>query len=129
MEINKITHEIIGAAIDVHSELGPGLLESAYHECLFFELKERGLKVEKEKELPLVYKDVQMESAFRADLMVEDKVIVELKAVKDIEDIHIAQMLTYLKLSNKEIGLLINFNVTLMKHGITRLINKYYSAN
>jgi GxxExxY protein len=115
MEINKITHEIIGAALDVHSELGPGLLE-------------RGLKVEKEKELPLIYKDVRMDTAFRVDLMVEDKVIVELKAVKDIEDIHIAQVLTYLKLSNKEIGLLMNFNVTMMKHGITRLINKYYEA-
>ena len=126
METNKITHEIIGAAIDVHSELGPGLLESAYHECFYFELMERGLRVQKEKELPLVYKDVRMDTAFRADLMVEDKVIVELKAVKDIEDIHIAQVLTYLKLTNKEIGLLMNFNVTRMKSGITRLINKYY---
>jgi GxxExxY protein len=126
MTLNRITHEIIGAAIEVHSQLGPGLLESAYHDCLHYELMQRGIKAEREKELPLIYRDVKMESIFRVDLMVEDKEIVELKAVKEIEDIHIAQVLTYLKLSNKEVGLLMNFNVTKMADGIKRLMNKYY---
>lgn len=125
-DINQITNRIIGAAIKVHTELGPGLLESAYQECLFYELREEGHKVEKEKAMPLIYNDVQMDCGYRVDLFVEDQVIVELKAVKSIEDIHVAQLLTYLKLSNCKIGLLLNFNVFRLKDGITRLINKYY---
>lgn len=126
MEINKITQAIIGAAIEVHKELGPGLLESAYQECLYFELMERGLDVNKELQLPVVYKDVQLDCGYRIDLLVEDEVIVELKSVKELEDIHIAQTLTYLKLSNKKIGLLINFNETKLMDGLRRLINKFY---
>lgn len=126
MEINKITQEIIGAAIEVHKELGPGLLESAYQECLYFELLERGLSVQKELELPVVYKEVQLDCGYRIDLFVENEVIVELKSVKELEDIHIAQTLTYLKLSNKKIGLLINFNETKLMDGLRRLINKFH---
>ncbi len=126
MEINKITQAIIGAAIEVHKELGPGLLESAYQECLYFELLERGLSVQKELELPVVYKEVQLDCGYRIDLFVENEVIVELKSVKELEDIHIAQTLTYLKLSNKKIGLLINFNETKLMDGLRRLINKFH---
>ncbi|HCX23621.1 MAG: GxxExxY protein [Flammeovirgaceae bacterium] len=126
MEINDITNVIIGAAIKVHSELGPGLLESAYSECLAYELGEVGLKVEREKTMPVVYKGIQLECGYRIDLLVEDKVVVELKAVKSIEDVHMAQILTYLKLANCKIGLLINFNEYRVKDGIRRLINKYY---
>lgn len=125
-DINQITEKIIGAGIKVHAELGPGLLESAYQECLCYELGQLGLKVEKEKPLPLIYHDVRMECGYRVDLMVEDKVVVELKAIDSINDIHYAQVLTYLKLSNSKIGLLINFNVPRLKEGIKRLINKYY---
>ncbi|WP_258097917.1 GxxExxY protein [Marinoscillum pacificum] len=126
MEINDITNIIIGSAIKVHSELGPGLLESAYSECLAFELGEVGLKVEREKAMPVVYKGIQLECGYRIDLLLEDKVVVELKAVKGIEDVHLAQILTYLKLANCKIGLLINFNEYRVKDGIRRLINKYY---
>ncbi|MBR07407.1 MAG: GxxExxY protein [Rickettsiales bacterium] len=126
MEINDITNVIIGAAIKVHSELGPGLLESAYSECLAYELGEVGLKVEREKTMPVVYKGIQLECGYRIDLLVEDKVVVELKAVKSIEDVHMAQILTYLKLANCKIGLLINFNEYRVKDGKRRLINKYY---
>ena len=126
MEINDITNVIIGAAIKVHSELGPGLLESAYSECLAYELGEVGLKVEREKTMPVVYKGIQLECGYRIDLLVEDKVVVELKAVKSIGDVHMAQILTYLKLANCKIGLLINFNEYRVKDGIRRLINKYY---
>ncbi len=126
MEINKITQAIIGAAIEVHKELGPGLLESAYQECLYFELLERGLSVQKELELPVVYKEVHLDCGYRIDLFVENEVIVELKSVKELEDIHIAQTLTYLKLSNKKIGLLINFNETKLMDGLRRLINKFH---
>ncbi len=110
----------------MHSELGPGLLESAYSECLAYELGEVGLKVEREKTMPVVYKGIQLECGYRIDLLVEDKVVVELKAVKSIEDVHMAQILTYLKLANCKIGLLINFNEYRVKDGIRRLINKYY---
>ncbi|MCP4460782.1 MAG: GxxExxY protein [Cytophagales bacterium] len=126
LETNEITEKIIGAAIRVHKELGPGLLESAYQECLFYELQQTGLNVEKEKSLPLVYRNVEMDCGYRIDLFVEEDVVVELKAVKQVEDIHIAQTLTYMKLTNTEIGLLINFNVTQLTKGIKRLINKYY---
>ncbi len=129
LSINEITEKVIGCAIAVHTELGPGLLESAYQECLFHELHLEGLNVEKEKPLPLVYKDVEMECGYRVDLLVENKVIVELKSVEALTDVHVAQVFTYLKLSDNKIGLLINFNSFRIKDGLRRLINKYYKAN
>jgi len=127
MEINEITSEIINKSIMVHKVLGPGLLESAYKECLCFELNKSGLYIEKEKALPLVYKDVKLDCGYRIDIMVENKVIIEVKSVEVLIDIHMAQILTYLKLANCKIGLLINFNVGLLKHGIKRCINKYFT--
>ncbi len=123
LSVNKITETIIGCAIKVHSALGPGLLESAYQQCLFYELKKSGLKVEKEKALPVIYEEVELECGYRLDFLVENRIIVELKAVDALTDIHLAQMLTYLKLSECEIGLLINFNVTQLIKGIKRVIN------
>ncbi len=125
MKINDITGIIIDCSIKVHTELGPGLLESVYQECLYFELKEQGIKVEKEKALPVIYHEVKLECGFRIDLLVEDKVVVELKAIEALNDVHMAQILTYLKLSNNEVGLLINFNVARLKHGIKRVVNNY----
>jgi len=125
---NSITEKIIGAAINVHRELGPGLLESAYQECLFFELMNLGLAVEKEKTVPLIYKDVKLDCGYRIDLLVENEIIVELKAVDQLNDLHLAQILTYLKIKNKKIGLLINFNVSQLKDGLKRVINKYHSV-
>lgn len=122
---NEITKQIIGAAIKVHRSLGPGLLESAYHECLFYELKKIGLKVEKEKPLPLVYEEIKMECGYRIDLFVENQIVVEIKSVESLNDIHLAQTLTYLKLADCKIGLLINFNVVQLIKGIKRVINKY----
>ena len=122
MELNRLTDTIIGAAIEVHSALGPGLLESAYQECLLFELNERGLKVKKEVPMPVVYKSITLEHGYRMDLLVEDRVVLELKSVEELTDVHLAQMLTYLKLGNYELGLLLNFNVKLLKHGIRRVI-------
>jgi GxxExxY protein len=118
-----LTEKIIGCAIEVHKKLGPGLLESSYKECLYFELFSNGIKVEKEKALPLVYKEVKLECGYRIDLMVENKIIVEVKSVDALNDIHLAQVLTYLKLSNTEVGLLINFNVVKLKDGLKRVIN------
>ena len=118
--INEVTGEIIGAAIEVHKFLGPGLLESAYEACLVYELVQRGIMVERQKPLPVVYKDVRLDAGYRIDLMVEDLVIVELKAVEFLLPIHEAQILSYMKLSNIKIGLLINFNVKLLKQGIKR---------
>lgn len=123
MTENEISEKIIGCAIQVHRELGPGLLESSYEECLYYELIQSGLLVEKQKSLPLVYKDVKLECGYRIDLMIEGKVIVEVKSVESLNDIHMAQILTYLKLSKAKLGLLINFNVTLLKSGIRRVAN------
>ena len=120
MEINEVTGQIIGSAIEVHKELGPGLLESAYEACLAFELGNRGLDVERQKPLPVIYKGTKIDAGYRIDLMVENLVIVELKAVEKIQPIHEAQILSYLKLSNRKVGLLINFNVKLLKRGIKR---------
>jgi len=119
-EISKIVFE---CALKVHRQLGPGLLESAYEECLFYELKKSGLKVEKQKSLPLIYEDVNLEVGYRIDLMIENKFIIEIKAVESLNDVHLAQILTYLKLSDCKLGMLINFNVTLIKNGIKRVIN------
>ena len=124
MTENEISEKIIACALKVHSTLGPGLLESAYEECLFYEIAKLNLKVEKQKALPLIYEEVKLEVGYRIDLMVEDKLIVEVKAVEALSDIHLAQILTYLKLSDCRLGLLINFNVTLLKYGIRRVANK-----
>ena len=120
---NEISERIIGCAIEVHKALGPGLLESAYEECLFYEIYQLGLKVEKQKPLPLIYKEIKLEVGYRLDLIVEKKVVVEIKSVEALNDIHIAQVLTYLKLSGCKLGLLINFNVLKVKDGIKRLVN------
>ncbi|MGD9931620.1 MAG: GxxExxY protein [Mangrovibacterium sp.] len=123
MEINTITEQILRCAYHVHSALGPGLLESAYEECLFYELNQSGLMVQKQKALPLVYKDVKLDAGYRIDLLVENKVVVEIKSVEAFTDVHVAQVLTYLKLSGCKIGLLLNFNVSSLKNGIKRLAN------
>lgn len=125
MEENKITEIIIGCAIKVHKALGPGLLESAYKECLFYELNKTALFTEKEKPLPLVYEEVKLDCGYRIDLMSEKKVIVEVKSVEALNDIHLAQILTYLKLADCKVGLLINFNVLKLTNGIRRVVNKY----
>ncbi|PKQ62989.1 GxxExxY protein [Labilibaculum manganireducens] len=125
MKENEITEKIIKAAMKVHTSLGPGLLESAYHECLFYELQKAGLKVEKEMPLPISYDGVKLDCGYRLDLFVEDQVIVELKSIDSFKDIHLAQTLTYLKLADKRVGLMINFNVEKLKYGIKRVINGY----
>lgn len=122
-KINRLTEIIIGAAIEVHRNLGPGLLESAYEACLAFELKERGLRVERQVELPLRYKEVYLDCGYRLDLLINGVVIVEVKAVNEIAPIHHAQLTSYLKLSGCRVGLLINFNVMLLKDGIKRIVN------
>ena len=122
METREITGKIIEAAILVHNELGPGLLESVYEVCLFEVLKEMGFKVEKQKSLPITFRGKNIDMNFRLDLLVNDEIIVELKAVEIVLPIHEAQMFTYLKLSNKNVGLLINFNVKLLKTGIKRIV-------
>ena len=121
--LNNVTSGIIGAAIDVHRALGPGLLESAYEACLAYELIQREMKVEQQKPLPLIYRDVQLDCGYRIDLLVDDAVIVEIKSVDSLAPIHQAQLLSYLKLSGCEVGLLINFNVKLLKQGIARMVN------
>ena len=123
MEINEITGIIVDAAMTVHSELGPGLLESTYEACLIHELMSRNIKCQHQLMLPVVYKHTQIDTGYRIDLLVEDEVIIELKAVEKLLPIHEAQLLTYLKLSNKKVGLLINFNSLRLKHGIKRIAN------
>ena len=120
---NELATITIGCAIEVHRRLGPGLLESAYTKCLTHELMSKGLEVETEKPLPLIYKEIKMEIGYRLDILVENKLIVEVKSVEAINDVHIAQCLTYLKVSDRRLALLINFNTTLLKKGIKRLIN------
>ncbi|MDB5087702.1 MAG: hypothetical protein JWR09_1696 [Mucilaginibacter sp.] len=119
---NDLATEVIGASINVHKTLGPGLLESAYKECLFYELVKKGLYVEKEKPLPLIYEEIKMDCGYRLDIVVENKLIIEVKAVDSLNDIHLAQVLTYLKVSGCKLGLLINFNVLMVKDGIRRII-------
>lgn len=121
---NEISNKILRVAIKVHSNLGPGLLESAYKECLAFALKEEGLHVLKEKLMPLVYNGIELDSGYRIDLLIEDKVVVEIKAVEGINEVHLAQVLTYLKLGNYKLGLLLNFNVKLLKYGVRRVVNR-----
>jgi len=122
MTDNEISHEIIGAAIEVHRLLGPGLLESAYEECLSKELTLRTLEVERQKPVPVVYKDVKLECGYRIDLLVEGRVVVELKSIESLAAIHEAIILTYLRLSGHRLGLLMNFNVPVLKDGIRRFI-------
>lgn len=123
MTENQIARKIVGCALDVHRALGPGLLEHAYQECLYYELSKGDVHVEKEKPMPLVYEDVELDCGYRIDLLVNEKVIIELKSVEVLTDVHLAQTLTYLKLGNYKLGLLINFNVNLLKKGIRRVIN------
>ncbi|MCB0652013.1 MAG: GxxExxY protein [Saprospiraceae bacterium] len=123
MTENEIAKIVFDCALKVHKSVGPGLLESAYEECLFYELNQRGVKVVKQKPLPLIYKDVNFEIGYRADLIVEDKVILEIKSVEALNEVHFAQILTYLKLADCKLGMLINFNVNLIKTGIKRIVN------
>ncbi|HTM86681.1 MAG TPA: GxxExxY protein [Terriglobales bacterium] len=123
--LDQITRRIIGAAIEVHRALGPGLLESAYEACLAFELVEAGFNVERQKPLPVIYKKVQLDCGYRLDLLVEGRVVVEIKAVDEIAPIHRAQLLSYLRLLNKRVGLLINFHVRVLKDGVTRVVNDF----
>ena len=120
---NELSNLIIGCAIEVHKQLGAGLLESAYKECLFYELVRSGLTVVKEKPMPIIYKEVKLDHGYRMDLLVNDKVVIEIKTVEAFTEVHIAQILTYLKLGNYKLGLLINFYVPTLKTGIKRVIN------
>jgi len=114
---------VIGLAIEVHNILGPGLLESAYKECLFYKVANAGLFVEKEKIMPLIFEEVRLECGYRIDILVERKLVIELKSVEALNDVHLAQTLTYMKLGNYKLGLLMNFNVTLLKDGLKRIAN------
>lgn len=124
-DLNKLSKIIIGIAIDVHNALGPGLLESAYKECLYYKINQSGIWVEKEKPIPLVYEKIKLDCGYRIDLLVNNQLVLEIKSIEAINDIHIAQTLTYLKIGNYKLGLLMNFNVLQLKHGIKRIINGY----
>lgn len=123
MTENEISKIVFESALKVHKNIGPGLLESAYEECLFYELKKSNLFVEKQKALPLIYEEVKLDVGYRIDLIVENKFIIEVKSVESLNEVHLAQVLTYLRLSNCKLGLLINFNVKLLKEGVRRIIN------
>ena len=123
MTEDELSNIVIGLAIKVHTSLGPGLLESVYRECLYYEISKSGFRVEKEKSLPVIYEDVKLDCGFRIDLLVEDKLLIELKSVVNLNDVHLAQTLTYLKLGDYRLGLLINFNVYRLKDGIKRVVN------
>lgn len=124
MNENELSNRIIGLSIDIHQSLGPGLLESAYKECLYYRLQQEGLFVEKEKPMPLVYQEVKLECGYRIDLLVDRLVVVEIKSVESLNEVHFAQTLTYMKLGGYKLGLLINFNVSLLKDGIKRIVNR-----
>lgn len=123
MHENELAKLVFTAGLKVHRALGPGLLESAYEACLFYELCQMELRVEKQRILPLIYEDVKLDAGYRLDLIIENKLIVELKAVEVLSDLHMAQVITYLKLSNCKLGLLINFNTVLFKNGVKRIVN------
>jgi len=123
--LDSITRRIIGAAIEVHRRLGPGLLESAYATCLAFELRHMDLQIEEQRPLPVVYRDVKLDCGYRLDLVVEDSVVVEIKAVDQLAPIHDAQLLSYLRLSDRRVGLLINFHVRVLKNGLKRIVNDF----
>jgi len=124
MSENELSRIVFDCALKVHQTLGPGLLESAYEECLYFELKKTGLRIEKQKPLPLIYEEIKLEIGYRLDIIVENKLILEIKSVDALNEIHFAQLLTYLKLTDCKLGLLLNFNVILIKNGIKRVVNK-----
>lgn len=123
MTENELSKIVFNCALKVHQNLGPGLLESAYEECLFYELMKTGLHIQKQKALPLVYEEVKLDVGYRIDIIIENKLILEIKSVESLNDIHFAQLLTYLKLTNCKLGMLINFNVLLIKNGIKRVVN------
>jgi GxxExxY protein len=123
--LNQLSNVIIGAALRVHNELGPGMLESAYETCLFFELTQLGLRVERQKPLPLIYRGQRMNCAYRLDLLVEDAIIVEVKAIERLERVHSAQLLSYLRQTKLKLGLLFNFNVRWLQDGIKRVVNDF----
>jgi len=123
MEENEISRIVIGLAIEVHNALGPGLLESAYKECLFYKINKSGLFVEKEKIMPLIFEEVRLDCGYRIDLLVEKKLVLELKSVEALNDVHLAQTLTYMKLGKYKLGLLMNFNVNRLKDGLKRVVN------
>jgi len=123
MTENEASNKVLGLAIEVHTALGPGLLESAYKECLYYKIRKSGLLVEKERPMPLVFEEVKLECGYRIDLLVENKLVIEIKSVEALNDVHLAQTLTYMKLGNFKLGLLINFNVVSLKNGIKRVIN------
>ena len=123
MTENQISKIVVDCALKVHRQLGPGLLESAYQECLFYELVDQGLQVEKEKAMPLIYNDVKLDIGYRIDLLINNKLVIEIKSIEALNDVYLAQILTYLKLSECKLGLLINFNVALIKNGIKRVVN------
>jgi GxxExxY protein len=125
MRDNELTGTIIGLAMRVHNALGPGLLESAYKESLFYEIQKAGLRVEKEKPMPLIYEEVKLECGYRIDLLIKDRLVIETKSVEALNDIHLAQILTYLKLGNYKLGLLINFNVVHLRNGLKRVANNF----
>ena len=122
-DLESLSYKIIGLAIEVHRQLGPGLLESAYQQCLYYEIKKAGLKVEKEITLPIIYKDITLDQGYRIDLLIEDKLVIELKTVESFTSVHFAQILTYLKLGNYPLGLLINYNSKILRNNIKRFIN------
>lgn len=123
MSENELSKIVFDCALKVHQSLGPGLLESAYEECLFYELRKTGLEVQKQKALPLFYEEVKLDVGYRIDIIIENKLIIEVKSVEALNDVHFAQLLTYLKLTDCKLGLLINFNVALIKNGIKRIVN------
>ena len=123
MTENELSNKIIGLSIEVHTVLGPGLLESAYKECLFYKIGKSGLYVEKEKPMPLIFEEVKLECGYRIDLLAEKKLVIEIKSVEALNDVHLAQTLTYMKLGNYKLGLLLNFNVVKLREGIKRVIN------
>ncbi|MBZ4035751.1 GxxExxY protein [Flavobacterium sp. 17A] len=123
MTENELSTVVIGLAIQIHRTLGPGLLENVYKECLFYKIKQRGLQVEKEKSMPLIFEEIKLECGYRIDLLVENKLVIEIKAVEDLTENHLAQTLTYLKIGKYKLGLLINFNEALLKNGIRRVAN------
>lgn len=123
MTENELSNIIIGEAIAVHKVLGPGLLESVYEECLCYKLIHKGIQIQRQKPIPLIFEGIKMECGFRCDIMVEDKLIIEIKAVEALNDLHLAQVLTYLRLTDKRLGLLINFNTIILKNGLKRVVN------
>ncbi len=126
--LDQISRRIIGGAIEVHRHLGPGLLESAYQSCLVFELRQLGFQVEEQRPLPVIYKDVKLDCGYRLDLVVENEIVVEVKAIEKLLPIHDAQLLSYLRLSHKRVGLLLNFHVPVLKDGLKRIVNEFPDA-